>query len=83
MADSPYLTPTEGEAATLRLHLDAWDDLDPWPKSVSVAILRGIQTAEGIAASLGVTREQADHALGRLRAQGLLFEGASRRYLLR
>lgn len=83
MVDGPYLTPTENEAATLRLHLVAWDDLDAWPKSVSVAILRGYQTVDGIAGALGVTHEQVKHALGQLTVRGLLFDGATRRYLLR
>jgi hypothetical protein len=82
MVDDQYLTPTEDEAATLRLHLADWDDVDPWPMSVAVAILRGHQTVDGIVDALGVTREQVRHALSQLRARGLLYEGATRRYLL-
>jgi predicted transcriptional regulator len=83
MVDDPYLPPTKEEAATLRLHLADWDGLDAWPKSVSVAILRGHDTVDGIAEELGVSREQAQHALGQLTSRGLLYEGSLRRYLLR
>jgi hypothetical protein len=83
MGDDPYLTPTEDEAATLRLHLADWDSLDAWPKSVSVAILRGHATVDGIVDALGVSPGQVRHALRQLTARGLLYEGLIRRYLLR
>jgi hypothetical protein len=46
MSRDPYLTPTDDEAATLRLHLAGWDELDAWPRSVSIAILRGSRTGD-------------------------------------
>jgi hypothetical protein len=83
MSDGPYLTPTEDEAATLRPHLDGWDALDPWPRSVSIAILRGRRTVDELADALGVTARQPERALRPLRARGPLHDGASGRFLLR
>ena len=83
MSHAPYLTPTGDEAASLRLHLAGWDDLDAWPRSVSVAILRGFQTVDEIIAALGVTNKEVDHGLRQLLGRGLLYDGATRRYLLR
>jgi hypothetical protein len=83
MSDDPFLTATDAEAASLRLHLAGWDELDAWPRSVSVAILRGVQTVEEIADALGVSEEEVEHGVLQLLDRGLLYDGGTRRYLLR
>jgi hypothetical protein len=83
MSDTPYLTPTDDEADRLRLHLTRWDDLDAWPKSVSVAILRGSQAVEQLVEALGVTPKQVRYGARQLQHCGLLYDGATRKYHLR
>lgn len=83
MSRDPYLIPTDAEAASLRLHLAGWDELDPWPRSVSIAILRGLQTVGQIAAALGVTEKEVETGVRRLMSRGLLYDRATQRYLLR
>ncbi len=83
MTDDPYLTPTSDEAATLRLHITGWDELDPWPQSVCISILRGRHTVAQIVDDLGVTPEQFEHALRPLLGRGIVYSGATRSFLLK
>jgi len=77
METDPYLTPTKDEVATLRFHISQWDELDAWPKSVSVAIVRGHRTAKEIAAHLGVSDEQLDTALRQLIGNGVVCDNGN------
>lgn len=83
MSHDSYLTPTRDEAASLRLHLAGWDDLDAWPRSVSVAIHRGAHSMDELVAVLHATDAEVEHGLRPLLGRGLLYDGGSRRYLLR
>lgn len=72
--DAPYLNPTAEEAATMRQHVNHWDQRDPWQQSVCIALRRGHATIDGIAEYLEVTPDQVWHAVRPLLGQGLHYD---------